>query len=153
MVGVGREKSRFILLLQERERADVDAVVVVRKFDAGEHAFDQDALAGTGFSDKADDLVKGRKIKLRDLHTERVDPAAAAGGKIGAVNMTVLDRVFRHRAVLLCVSSSIAHVVSLANSLIVLYNIIKLIYYKEEFSWEDFCIPPRRERTNPATSS
>ena len=52
--------------------------------------------------------------------------------------MTVLDRVFRHRAVLLCVSSSIAHVVSLANSLIVLYNIIKLIYYKEEFSWEDF---------------
>lgn len=45
MVGVGREKSRFILLLQERERADVDAVVVVRKLDAGEHAFDQDALA------------------------------------------------------------------------------------------------------------
>ena len=94
-----------------------------------------------------------KMVILRDLHTERVDPAAAAGGKIGAVNMTVLNRNFRHRAVLLCVSSSIAHVVSLANSLIVLYNIIKLIYYKEEFSWGDFCIPPRRERTNPATSS
>ena len=96
MVGVGREKSRFILLLQERERADVDAVVVVRKFDAGEHAFDQDALAGTGFPDEADDLVKGRKIKLRDLHTERVDPAAAAGGKIGAVNVAALNRICRH---------------------------------------------------------
>ena len=26
-----------------------------------------------------------------------------------------------------------------------------MIYYKEEFSWGDFCIPPRRERTNPVT--
>ena len=96
MVGVRREKARFILLLQKRERADVDAVVVVRKFDAGEHAFDQDALAGTGFPDEADDLVKGRKIKLRDLHAKCIDPAAAAGGKIGAVNVAALNRICRH---------------------------------------------------------
>ena len=96
MVGVGREKSRFILLLQERERADVDAVVVVRKFDAGEHPLDEHALAGAGFPDKANDLVEGRKIKLRDLHTERVDPAAAAGGKIGAVNVAALNRICRY---------------------------------------------------------
>ena len=96
MVGVRREKARFILLLQERERADVDAVVVVRKFDAGEHPLDEHALAGAGFPDKANDLVEGRKIKLRDLHTERVDPAAAAGCKIRAVDMAALNRVCRH---------------------------------------------------------
>ena len=96
MVGVRREKARFILLLQKRERADVDAVVVVRKLDAGEHPLDEHALAGAGFPDEADDLVEGRKIKLRDLHTERVDPAAAAGSKIRAVDMAALNRVCRH---------------------------------------------------------
>ena len=96
MVGVRREKARLILLLQKRERADVDAVVVVRKLDAGEHALDEHALAGAGFPDEADDLVKGRKIKLRNLHTERVDPAAAAGCKIRAVDMAALNRVCRH---------------------------------------------------------
>ena len=96
MVGVRREKARFILLLQKRERADVDAVVVVRKLDAGEHPLDEHALAGAGFPDEADDLVEGRKIKLRDLHTERVDPAAAAGCKIRAVDMAALNRVCRH---------------------------------------------------------
>ena len=96
MVGVRREKARFILLLQKRERADVDAVVVVRKLDAGEHPLDEHALAGAGLPDEADDLVEGRKIKLRDLHTERVDPAAAAGSKIRAVDMAALNRVCRH---------------------------------------------------------
>ena len=50
MIGVRSEKA-FVRLVQKRERADIQAVIIVCQFKPRKHTFYKHALAGAGFAD------------------------------------------------------------------------------------------------------
>ena len=63
MVGMGLEKAEAAFFKQ-RQRPDVDAVVVVGQLQSREHAADQSALSAAGVSHDADEPVIRMKIDL-----------------------------------------------------------------------------------------
>ncbi len=59
MIGVRRVEARFAVHVQNRQRAHVHAVIIVRKLQPRKHAEHQRALAGARFADEADQMIIG----------------------------------------------------------------------------------------------
>ena len=95
VVGVGGKEAEAPVLLQNRQRPDVYAVVVVGQFQAGEHAPDEGAFAGASLADNADEFIEGGEVKLYQLHTQGVHAGVAPGGEISADDMTSLQVLHR----------------------------------------------------------
>ncbi len=94
VVAVRAEKAgRFLRRGQQRQRPDVDAVVVVGQFQTREHALDQHALARPGFADQPDQLVERTQVLLGDLHAEIRHARQTPGRKIDGVKVAFLHAV------------------------------------------------------------
>ena len=84
MVGMGREEGKTTVLLQQRQRTHIHTIIVIGQLQTGEHAPNQGALSGAGFTNDADKLIIGRKIHLRQILTQRIHTLRAPGRVIGA---------------------------------------------------------------------
>jgi hypothetical protein len=57
MVGVRGEKGDILLYVQNRQRADINAMIVIGQLQTGKHTPYQSAFSGTGFADNTDQFV------------------------------------------------------------------------------------------------
>ena len=85
-----RSEETFIVLIQQRKRTHIHAVIVIGQFKPRKHSLDQHTLTRSGFTYYADELVIRAQIHLRYLHTKIIDPIPAPWRKEDAVIVTVL---------------------------------------------------------------
>ncbi len=75
--------------IQQGERANVYAVVVIGHFKAGKHALYQHAFSASGFTDNADQFIEGIQMSLSNQTAHLRHADNAAGGKVGGIYQTV----------------------------------------------------------------
>ncbi len=84
VIGV-RLVEAAVVNIQQRQRAHVDAVVVVGELQPREHAAYQQALARPGIANDADEPVKCGQVPLGNSHAQLAHAHIAARGKVHAV--------------------------------------------------------------------
>ena len=90
MVGVGGKHTEASAHFQNRQGANIHAVIVVGQLQTGEHTADEGALAGTCVANDANELVGRGQILLHQLHTQREHTLMSTGSEITAYAVAFL---------------------------------------------------------------
>ena len=80
--------QRIIQHLQNRQRTNVDPLVVISQLQSGEHPLDQHTFTGTCIADDPDQLIHRAQILLCNLHSQFRHSLVSSWCKIDAVQMT-----------------------------------------------------------------